>query len=1716
MMTFKEVVNKFRATSFNEREKGTKFEKLMKRWLMTDPRFNDFTHVWMWEDFPGRKDFGGSDIGIDLVAKTELGEYCAIQCKCYQESATIEKAMVDSFIATSGKSFVDAETFQTVSFTQRLWISTTNKWGVHAEETIHNQTPQVNRIGLKDLEESPVDWQKLLDGMEGHSALREGKQLMKHQLNAITAAREYYKDHDRGKLIMACGTGKTFTSLRMVESLLDGKGLVLFMVPSISLLGQSLNAWMADSQKNIKAVCICSDNKAQRSTNDSDESTSSAVDLARPASTNPINIARQLNAYKNHDGLTVVFSTYQSVDAIHDAQQRVLKDNNNEYGVFDFIICDEAHRTTGVVFDNRDESAFTKIHNDDNVAGKKRLYMTATPRLYGNSAKVKASLNDCVLCSMDEKSIYGEEFFRVNFSYAVQNGLLTDYKVFVLTIGENDLPKNISSLITDNNLTEYNFDDTSKLIGVVNGLSKIMLGDDGKTWDADPRPMRRAVAFCSATGKNGKSKGAPGTSVVVSKTLPIISKRIDENLNEEDYKRVVSVDCRHIDGSMNSQERNEIMSWLSDENDDPRGCRVVTNVRCLSEGVDVPALDAVLFLSARNSQVDVVQSVGRVMRNFHKGEADEKKYGYIIIPIVTPAGVKAEDALDNNKTYEVVWQILNALRSHDDSFNAEVNKLNLNKDKSSKVVVAGCGIGVNDEGGDANDRNDARQITNAEVSRQLDLQFGEYQAKVYAKLAEKCGDRYYWENWAKNIGEIATKFIERISGLVKDGGKYHKPFMEFLDGLQRNINPSVDIGQAIEMLAQHMICRPVFDALFENYQFVKNNAVSQSMQNMLDILREEAFEKDIAMLDSFYESVRMNVGQIDNLEGKQTVIKNLYEQFFKGAFPKTVEQLGIVYTPIECVDFIIHSVNDVLKQEFGTSLTEENVHILDPFSGTGTFTTRLLQSGLIKPEDMERKYLHEIHCNEIMLLAYYVSDVNIESVFHEVTNRQEYLSFDGICLTDTFQSTEGKQTNLVAKYFNDNLAKILETTKTPVRVIWGNPPYSAGQKSANDNAQNLKYEKLDNSIALTYVKNSIATNKNSTYDTYIKAFRWSTDRLKKDEGGIIAFISNGGWLDGNAQDGFRKCIEEDFTDIYVLNLRGNQRTSGELSRKEGGKIFGSGSRTPVTITLLVRNPQKYNPKGNKAKIHYHDIGDYLTREKKLAMVKDFRSISSPKLEWIDIEPNDKNDWINQRGGVFDELIPIEPNKKFNNDSHSFFSLNSMGIGTSRDAWVYNYSKSLLKENIFLSISFYNKQIDKIEKENIQSDKITDFLSYDDTKISWSSSLISFAQRKIKSIYTEDKIYETLYRPFNKNYLYYGDLFIHRRSNTDALYPSFDKKIQRVFSLSTGIKGLTLIMSDVFTDLHLSGDSQCFPLYYYEERKQEQLTLFDGNGEGDGKYIRKDGITDWILKEMRNRYRTKQIDKEMIFYYVYGLLHSEEYRKAFEADLKKSLPRIPIVEKLEDFLAFSKAGRKLADLHLNYEEEPAHASVKVVYTHYKPLEEDVLMVAEDAPLNFYKVEKMRFGKKEGVGKDGKPKKVDDKSVIIYNTEIRIENIPMEAYEYVVNGKSAIEWIMERYAVTIDKKSGIKNDPNDWAKEHNKPRYILDLLLSIINVSCKTMDIVKGLPHIACCNAAEEGDEKEEEIQNSDISQATGSITINGPVTINGNAKIDTVIEKQIKK
>lgn len=1647
MSTFAQILNKFRQDAFSERDKGYRFERLMQAYLKTTTLYaNLFEEVWLWTEFPFHDQFGGKDTGIDLVARTVEGEYWAIQCKCYAANAFINKPDVDTFLSTSGKRF-ETESGMT-GFVQRLWISTTNKWNSTAEQTIRNQNPPVTRLNLIDLENDDVDWNSLEQGIFGMASRSKPFAIREHQQQAIDQTHAYFKideaigqpAHTRGKLIMACGTGKTFTSLRIAENETGGRGLVLFLVPSIALLGQTLRSWLQQALEPMMAVCICSDPQVSKQTEKNDNDTTSVVDLALPASTDVPSIVKQLQHARRHnaEGLTVVFSTYQSIDVISRAQQQLLKETDDAFGTFDLIICDEAHRTTGVTLKDEIESAFVRVHNNDFLRAVRRIYMTATPRLYTDETKKRAEENSAVLCSMDDRSMYGDEIYRIGFGEAVKQELLSDYKVLILAVGEKDITPTLQNALTREDGT-IDADDPSKLIGCINALSKKVLGADEEfVKGSDPLPMRRAVAFCSSI----KASKAIANAFTDYKDLYM------EDIREEDRATMVDVVAHHVDGSMSATKRDEELMWLKEQPENERECRMLTNARCLSEGVDVPSLDAVVFISPKNSQVDVVQSVGRVMRR-----SEGKKYGYIIIPVVVPADAEGDKVLENHPNFKVVWTVLNALRAHDDRFNAEVNKIELSKKKPKNILFGGVGASRKDEDQHSDGDSKPRAESAAEqLATQLSMSFNDLQNVFYAKLVTKVGTKRYWELWARDIAQIAEQHIERIKALIADNGKHRRAFDQLMRGLRRNINPGLSEQDAIEMLSQHIISRPVFEALFENYQFAASNPISRSMQKMLDLLDDETkTEEEHQKLQKFYDYVRDTVGNIHEAEGRQRIIVELYDKFFKVASPRTVEKLGIVYTPVEVVDFIIRSVGYILQREFGRSLSDENVHILDPFTGTGTFITRLLQSGLISREALERKYGREIHANEIVLMAYYIASVNIENVFHDLMGPdKEYHPFEGICLTDTFQLGEDLENDnesraALEEVFPQNSQRVKKQRKKPITVIVGNPPYSIGQKSANDNAQNESYPTLESRIEHTYVAQSEAALNKSAYDSYIKAFRWASDRLNEKEGGVIGFVTNGAWLDANGLDGMRKCLEREFSAIYVFNLRGNQRTSGELSRKEGGKIFGSGSRTPIAITILVKKPKASD---DAACIYYHDIGDYLSREEKLRIIRNMGDISNPLMQWVTITPNEHGDWLNKRSEQFKLYTPLEPEKKFKKGNKSFFEGFSLGLGTNRDAWVYNSSLVELQQNITKTIDFYNQQVESYKTAK-QEMSLDDFLAdkRDSTKIVWTDTLIRDLQKGIKYEIDTSRYTVGMYRPYFKQALYQDRILNHRVYQMPRLFPTPNHRNLVICVSGVGAsKDFSTLITDCIPDLQLQFNGQCFPLYWYDDSTADIADLFSAPQSEMDRYVRRDGVTDWILSTARKQYGSR-VTREDIFYYVYGILHAPDYRTTFAADLKKSLPRLPLVESPDDFWAFSRAGRSLAELHLGYEHVEPYAGCRTIYSPLTNRGDEISYLIDD---------KMRFGKLDS--------KTADKRIIHYNAGITIENIPLEAYDYVVNGKSAIEWVMERYAVKTDPASQIENNPNDWCREHDDPKYIYNLLLRIITVSLETMKIVYTLPKL----------------------------------------------------
>jgi predicted helicase len=569
-------------------------------------------------------------------------------------------------------------------------------------------------------------------------------------------------------------------------------------------------------------------------------------------------------------------------------------------------------------------------------------------------------------------------------------------------------------------------------------------------------------------------------------------------------------------------------------------------------------------------------------------------------------------------------------------------------------------------------------------------------------------------------------------------------------------------------------------------------------------------------------------------------------------------------------------------------------------------------------------------------------------------------------------------------------------------------------------------------IAATYASNSTATLKNSLYDSYVKAFRWASDRLDQESGGVIAFVSNAGWLDGNAMDGMRKCLAEEFNKIYVFNLRGDARTSGELRKKEGGSVFGQSTRTPIAMTFLIKNSTHQGP----AEIYHYDIGDYLTREHKLNIISEFHDIYNDNFLWKNITPNEHGDWLNKRSESFFTLISLGDKKDKTNTNTFFKAVYSNGLKTNRDIWCYNYSSINLQNNIKISIDYYNNQVEKVKKLP-QNDKlnINNIVDFETCKFVWDRQQKKDILNSKSYVFDKFNFYTSLYRPFSRQNLYFNRDLNNCVYLLPQLFPTYQhQNLLICFPGPGGNKAFTPLITNLLPDIHLNVDTQCFPLYYYEKDTKKDATLFSIDNIVDG-YIRKDAITDHIFKECKLLYGLN-LTKIDIFYYVYGLLHSEDYRTTFEADLRKSLPRLPLVDNSSDFWSFSKAGRELAELHLNYET-------------VAPCDQAVVTGVEN---DDFTIDKIRFLRK------------DDKTAILYNKYIKISNIPLEAYDYVVNGRSPIEWIIDQYQVKIDEKTGIKNDPNDWAREHDQPRYILDLILRVITVSLETMRIVRSLPRL----------------------------------------------------
>ena len=1618
MSSFAQVIDAFRQAP-NTVEMGTKFEQLMVRYFELDPTLSrEYDAVWRWMDWPGRD--GKADMGIDLVARVrDTNEYAAIQCKFYAPDHHLSKTNIDSFLAESGKA----------PFTRRIIISTTNKWGKNALAALEGLQVSVQRIGTEHLEAAPIDWDIAWPKGELSIDLSPSTphELRPHQQTAVDKVFTGFDEgNDRGKLVMACGTGKTFTALKIAERTAadnGGRARILFAVPSISLLSQTLREWSAQCQLDMRSFAVCSDNKVSRAAEDY-----ATEDVAIPVTTDPAALAERMGKGKRAAGLTVVFTTYQSLPTVAAAQ--------SEHGVdpFDLVICDEAHRTTGVTLAGDDPSNFTRVHDADFLKARRRLYMTATPRLFDDTTKAKAEEHSAEISSMDDLEIFGPEFHRLGFGEAVDKGLLTDYKVLVLTVDESVMaPRMQDQFAVDG---ELSLDDASKIVGCWNGLAKRAGATaSGESFPPDAQPMRRAVAFAKDIASSKQIEAM--FPAVVDAYQDLLDDAEDDGREVLETNRNLSCQVHHVDGTYNAMRRNEELSWLKAPVADDE-CRILTNARCLSEGVDVPALDAVLFLHPRNSVVDVVQSVGRVMR-----KSAGKDYGYIILPVAVPADTPPSQALADNKRFKTVWQVLNALRAHDERFNAMVNSIALNTSNADKELGKGTDRLLAGNVTALTDHETAETQTKddetASATQMALFSLSEWQEAIYTRIVDKVGTRTYWEDWASDVSDISARLIARINAILDAADPaLTQRFDDFVQGLKDNLNDSIGRDDAVSMLAQHLITKPVFDALFEGHDFAAHNPVSRVMQTMVDALSGSGLDSETNSLEKFYASVRVRASEVSSAEGKQQVIAELYERFFKLGFAKQADALGIVYTPVQIVDFILRAADHASREAFGRGLTDEGVHILDGFTGTGTFMTRLLQSGLIHPDDLARKYASELHANELMLLAYYIAAVNIETTYHALTaaSVEDYEPFPGIVLADTFQISE-EDDGLDLQVFPANNDRITRQLDTPINVIIGNPPYSVGQGSANDLNANLSYPTIDDRIADTYAKLSTGSNKNSLYDSYLRAFRWATDRIGNH--GIVAFVANGGWIENNTSDGIRLSLAQDYDRIYVYNLRGNMRKSNW--KEEGGQIFGGGSQTTIAIWIGVKDPSH----SGDCEILYRSIGDYLSRDEKLATID---TATLENLDWHTVTPNSHGDWIGQRDDTYGTW-PVLGTKKTGDTAIRYFHTYSAGLQTNRDPWVYSYSGQRLEDQVRTLIANYNqaaadfstyKQQQGLTK--VDEKTVTAFLAKHpehavETAIKWSRSLRTHCARGVELVYDPEKVVTGLYRPFSQQFAYFDKHLNHERGRTPLMFPtSHQDNIGIILTGAASHYEFTPFISDLLPNLHVLDTAQVFPRWTYlpAEASDGGFDLGEQGSVDEFGYRRVDNITDDIAA-VYSEALDGPVDKDDIFYSVYAQLHDPGYRTHYAADLKKMLPHLPPPSSRERFNQLANWGRQLANLHAGYENvEPWTLDVTV-----KP-------GVDECDRDTWRVEKMRFKSKT------------DHTTIIYNRHVTISGIPDDAERYLLGSRTALAWLIDRYQVKTDKASGIVNDPNDWADEHDDHLYIVNLIAKVTRVAIETMEIV----------------------------------------------------------
>lgn len=1587
---------------FPPTEAGRLFERLVRRILQDlHPYWSQvFREVVPWAEHARRQGLPAKDTGVDLVGYGKEGKVYAIQVKLWDKPLTWND--LGSFVGTIAN--------PAYGFSGGLLVAPEGLTQEAERQLAGHPITLLTEEALL----SGVDLASLVPDRPEEARRAGHKPLRPYQEEALKAVVRAFMEEgkERGKLIMPPGTGKTLVALRIAERV-AGKGKrVLFLAPSIALLDQSLRAWAEEASLPLRLFAVVSDPGVGRT---SEDDLSALSLLSIPPTTEPKRLAEEASR-EDPEAMTVIFSTYQSVEVLEEAQGLGLPP-------FDLMILDEAHRTATVRAGG--ESPFTKVHHDAHVPARRRLYMTATPRVWeveGGTGKGTAARGrgrrrgkgkeetpallpqeddpapeddlegvGLLVYSMDDEEVYGPTLYEYTFTRAVQEGHLTDYKVVVLSMPE-ELQKDLASYLQEKEALRV--EEALKAVGLWKVLQGEVLDEKGQPL---PLNIRRAIAF----------HGLVRESKALEREFAKVAKAAEEaGLLRGRPKRV---EVRHIDGQMSAYDRKALLDWLREE-PGPEEIRLLTNAKVLTEGIDVPALDAVAFMRPRESVVDVIQAVGRAMR-----KAPGKDYGYVVLPVVVRG--KDEEREIEESGYRAVWQVLSALRSVDKSFEARM--------RAALVRLSGTAGG---EAGTGQGGPEVLAVVGGQdappVVMDVLLEDPGLRQKVARGLAGKLVKRLslgrkYLENWAEDVARVAERLKRQVEALAEGDPGVKKGLEELLAALKAFVNEEVTREEAVLMLVQHALTKPIFDALFGELQALRQDPVSQALDRLFQVFRG-FLEREGASLQDFYEEMRLKAQSLTDERERADFLRRLYSNFFTKAFPQVADQVGIAYTPVELVDFLVRSADDLARKHFGKGLADTGVVVLEPFAGTGTFVTRLLHrvaetGGAEAVREKLRR--GEVWANEILLLPYHVLKANVENTALSLTG--QYLPFEGALLADSFRLAElwyqGKALPSIPLFPEEYGKHLNRQVESPIQVVLSNPPWRRQVSREGEGRKNVFYSELRKRVEETYVQRAkeitIGGKKkgelfNSLYDQYIQALRMASDRIGEE--GIVAFVTNNGWLEGVVARGLRACLADEFAEVYVYDLRGDARKKGEAWKREGDKVFGQASRAGVCLLLLVKR------KGHegRGKVFLHRVGDGLSREAKLAEVKEYGSVRN--VPWREVA---YEDWVGRLSGGFADMVSLD----------EIFTIRSLGVGTNRDAYAFNFSQEDLKRHMGRLIDTFNRHLGKKEGE----------LEKDESLIKWDGTLINHLKRNKPASFEKDgAVYRALYRPFVPMYLYFSKIFNNSTYQLPRIWPTPEAENLAIAVAGKGSEEFCAMATARITSRDFLSKTQLYPLYVYDlPESREGNRLLEA---GSPTPTRRLNLKEDFLRRLGEALG-REVTPEEAFAYIYAVLSHPLYAERFADDLKMDLPRIPIPEDPALFEELARAGQELIRLHTEYET-------------LDPWKEAPPKVREEAnapedPYQRYRVEKMDLDKKGGT--------------LRYNDWIRIEGIPPEAFLWKPGGYSPLEWMVRFWKVEEKvprgKGEAIVWDPNRYLREREEPRYLLDLIGRAVRVSVETVKV-----------------------------------------------------------